>query len=207
MDANEKQQAWALIGELHETKGGSKAQLYRVVEVLGIEMVQTLLAETRAIEATGGLLRKDGERRTIGGVFFSLVQNRCSKEQYKRIFKPPRPPQPVPVPAAPLSSTATSAAPVQPPPSAPAPSEQAHQIAGVIVEKLKISAKKQIAVARDVDRVGVPEALAALRATLTVEQQGGRTDAEGKRLKPLVIWRTALDAVNKQVTVVGGSDL
>jgi hypothetical protein len=207
MDANEKQQARALIGELHETKGGSKAQLYRVVEVLGIEMVQMLLVETRSIEANGGLLRKDGERRTIGGVFFNLVQNRCSKEQYKLIFKPPRPPQPVPVPAAPPPSTATSAAPVQPLPLAPAPSEQAYQIAGVIAEKLKLSQKKQMAIARDVDRVGVPEALAALRATLKVEQQGGRTDAEGKRLKPLVIWRAALDAVNKQVIVVGGPDL
>ncbi|GAC1551751.1 MAG: hypothetical protein NVS2B7_27670 [Herpetosiphon sp.] len=54
------------------------------------------------------------------------------------------------------------------------------------------------ALARDVERVGVPQALAVLRATLKVEQQGGRTDAEGKRIKTLNVWQAAVEAMSKQ---------
>jgi len=123
------------------------------------------------------LLRKDGQRRTLGGVFFYLLRERCTPEQRKRIFWVWQP-------------KAKPTAPVAPP--LPPPSEQALQIAGVIIEKLKLSQKQQTSIARDVDRVGVPGAMQALRSTLKVEQQGGRKDAEGKRIKPLKVWQAAL---------------
>jgi len=44
----------------------------------------------------------------------------------------------------------------------------------------------------------VAEALAALRSTLKVEQQGGRKDGEGKRIKPLKVFQSALETVTKQ---------
>jgi len=169
--------------ELGEMEHNVQGQRYRAIAVLGIEVVQAVLAAARATEAGGGLLRTDGERRTIGGVCFALLKTHTTREQYTRIFWPaPRNPQP--------------AADGPPSPPAPEPSAQALQIAGVILEKLKISAKKQTAVAREVERVGVPAALAALRATIKVEQHGGRTDAEGTRIKPLEVWRTALDVAS-----------
>ncbi|MBA3946165.1 MAG: hypothetical protein H0X37_16575 [Herpetosiphonaceae bacterium] len=186
LETNDKQYAQTIMRELGETEHNVQGQLYRSIEVLGLEVVQAVLAETRETEANGGLLRKDGERRTLGGVFFALLKTHTTREQYKRIFWPaPRKPAPA----------ASDAPPPQP--VAPPPSDQAQQIAGVILEKLKISAKKQVTVAREVERAGIAAALAALRATQKVEQQGGRMDAEGTRIKPLELWRTALDVASK----------
>jgi len=168
---------------LGETERKVLAQLYRAVDVLGVEIVQAVVAEAQQVEANGGLLRRDGQRRTLGGVFFYLLRERCTPEQRKRIFWFGQP-------------KAKPRAPVQEP--LPPPSEQAMQIAGVIVEKLKLSQKKQTAIARDVERVGVPAALAALRSTQKVEQQGGRMDAEGKRMKPLHVWRAVVEQASKQ---------
>jgi len=177
------QQATIIMAELGETERIPHVQIRRAIEELGLEVVQATVIEARTTEATGGLLRKDGQRRTLGGVFFQLLRDRCTPEQRKRIFWV-------------AQIKAKPAAPVQEPP--PPPSEQALQIAGVIIEKLKLSQKKQTSIARDVDRVGVPAALAALRATLNVEQQGGRKAADGKRMKPLLIWRATLDVAAKQ---------
>jgi len=168
---------------LGETERMPRVQISRAITVLGLEVVQAVVTDAQTTEANGGLLRKDGQRRTLGGVFFALLRDRCTPEQRKRIFWLAQP-------------KAKPAAPVQEPP--PPPSEQALQIATVIIQKLKLSAKKQTAIARDVDRVGVAEALAALRSTLKVEQQGGRMAADGKRLKPLKVWQAAIEPLGKQ---------
>jgi len=173
------QQAKDIMAALGETERMPRVQISQAIEALGLDVVEAVVVEARTAEANGGLLRKDGQRRTLGGVFFYLLRERCTPEQRKRIFWV-------------WQRKAKSTAPVQELP--PPPSEQALQIAGVIVEKLKLSQKKQTAIARDVDRVGVAAALAALRSTQKVEQQGGRMDTEGKRMKPLKVWQAALGA-------------
>ncbi|GAC1533657.1 MAG: hypothetical protein NVS2B4_13900 [Ramlibacter sp.] len=100
LEANDRQQAQAIMRELGETERKVLPQLYRAIDVLGSEVVQAVLAEARETEAGGGLLRKDGERRTLGGVFFALLKTHTTREQYKRIFwpaphKPLTPPPPV----------------------------------------------------------------------------------------------------------------
>jgi hypothetical protein len=60
------------------------ALLARVLRRLGVERCQALLSDTLRLESQGGLLVRSGtRRRTPGGVFFSLVRERCSvKERY-----------------------------------------------------------------------------------------------------------------------------
>ncbi len=58
----------------------------------GIEQALASLQETLAIEAGGGLMVSNGERRrTPGGVFFYLVRGRLSKELRRQLF--PFPPK------------------------------------------------------------------------------------------------------------------
>jgi len=168
-------QALDIMGTLGETAHQPRVQISRAIELLGLDVVHAVVIEAQTTESNGGLLRQDGQRRTLGGVFFSLLRGHCTAEQRKHIFwidKPkPKKPQPVPVPP---------------------PSEQALGIAATIIQKLKLSPKKQAAIAREVDRVGVAEALTALRVTMKAEANGGRMDAEGKRLKPLQAFVAAL---------------
>ena len=80
----------AIAGELGETEDLPRRQIWRIVRTLGEERARAFLAETRALEARGGLPVPDGSRRrTPGGVFFHLVRAGVAPEERKTIFHPP----------------------------------------------------------------------------------------------------------------------
>jgi len=59
----------------------------KIVSVLGIERVSEYLQKTLTIEAEGGMMTIDGERRrSPGGVFFYVVKSELSKDERKQIF-------------------------------------------------------------------------------------------------------------------------
>lgn len=76
--------------QLNETDPGPVKTIARLVQVAGEERALALLAETLAVEADGGLLTEDGQRRrTPGGVFFKLAKAQLSSRERGRIFGPP----------------------------------------------------------------------------------------------------------------------
>lgn len=78
--------AQAIAEQLHEVEAEPRAQIERTVEIYGAELAQAVLQETLEIEAKGGMLVPDGSRRrTPGGVFFSLLRQRISRDEWRRI--------------------------------------------------------------------------------------------------------------------------
>jgi len=72
---------------LGETEPAPRAQVWRVVRVLGIERAQALYDRTVEGEAAGGMMLPDGSRRrTPGGVFFKLAREGATKQERRRIF-------------------------------------------------------------------------------------------------------------------------
>lgn len=66
------------------------ATIGRVVKVLGEKRALAILEEALKVEAEGGMLTDDGERRrTPGGVFFKLVKNQTTSRERGGIFGPP----------------------------------------------------------------------------------------------------------------------
>lgn len=95
-DAQEKKDAVrAATYEIAKTLNEPLVSLVnRVVWHLGIEQAQTFLQQALAIEAQGGMMIADGQRRrTLGGVFFKLVKDHIAatdKKLYGRIFGAPK---------------------------------------------------------------------------------------------------------------------
>src|SRR5690348_1441112 len=74
---------------LNETEKQSRRQIVFVVKHMGLEFAQTILQETLATEAQGGMMLPDGSRRrTPGGVFFRLVRDRVPPKVRYQIFRP-----------------------------------------------------------------------------------------------------------------------
>jgi hypothetical protein len=92
-----------IANALGEKEPGPRAQVGRVVRVLGIERAQALYEQTLAGEAAGGMMLPDGSRRrTPGGVFFKLARESATKQERQRIFPfQPKQGAPLPQPAAP----------------------------------------------------------------------------------------------------------
>jgi hypothetical protein len=91
---------------LGETEADPRRTLYRCLQRLGQDRCGALLAETLAVEAQGGCLRGDGQRRTPGGTFFYLTRTRCTPAERLYIFyPPPRPQRVAPPPRAVVPST------------------------------------------------------------------------------------------------------
>ncbi|MCS6910502.1 MAG: phosphorylated adapter RNA export RNA-binding domain-containing protein [Anaerolineales bacterium] len=107
MDPQEISEAAKKIAEqLGETGAGPREQIRRAFEVAGPETVQAALEEAQRIEASGGLMLKDGSRRrTPGGVFFYVLRQRVSREEWRRI-QPEAPKAPAPPPPPPLQPLA-----------------------------------------------------------------------------------------------------
>ena len=75
--------------ELGETEKIPLVQIATIIEKCGIEFAQARLAETKAIEAEGGMMLRDqSRRRTPGGVFFKLVRRNMTNAEVKKIFAP-----------------------------------------------------------------------------------------------------------------------
>lgn len=76
-----------IAGELGETATAPIEQIRQIIEQLGPERAQTLLAETQAIEAKGGLIiERLNRRRTPGGVYLFLARQACSESVLAQIF-------------------------------------------------------------------------------------------------------------------------
>lgn len=94
-----------LAAQLSETDDEPIQLLTAVVENCGVDFARQLLQETVEIEAQGGLMIKNGQRRrTTGGVFFYLARGRISHRLRNKIFgiqqsDQPKPPPPPPIPA------------------------------------------------------------------------------------------------------------
>jgi cold shock CspA family protein len=78
-----------IITALGETEPEPIGMIERVVAFLGTETSLELLRETQQIEEQGGMWLRDGSRRrTTGGVFFRLLQQRLTKSQRLSLFFP-----------------------------------------------------------------------------------------------------------------------
>jgi hypothetical protein len=80
--------ATAIADQLGETVGGARATIRRAVRTLGPERTQAFVAQALEVEANGGLLIPDGSRsrkRTLGGIFFSLVRTQISDDEAMQI--------------------------------------------------------------------------------------------------------------------------
>ena len=65
-------------------------RIKRIVKLCGLEQALTWADEAEAIQAAGGEMTRDGTRkRTLGGVFFRMVKDRVTQDQFFRIFPPP----------------------------------------------------------------------------------------------------------------------
>jgi PHAX RNA-binding domain len=78
-----------IADQLNETEKQARRQIIWIIKDMGLEFAQTVLQETLAIEAQGGMMLPDGSRRrTSGGVFFSLVRDRVPAKIRYQIFRP-----------------------------------------------------------------------------------------------------------------------
>jgi hypothetical protein len=72
-----------------DLREGNRAAVKRVVAAIGAEQSLALLRQALELEANGGMLTRDGQRRrTPGGVFFQLARVIVPKDQYPRVFPP-----------------------------------------------------------------------------------------------------------------------
>jgi hypothetical protein len=87
--ASKPKPTFAVIAdELGETETQPRGQLRAIVDALGDDAAQALLAEVQQIEADGGMLLPDGSRRrTPGGVFFHLAFARLTLDQRRKIYR------------------------------------------------------------------------------------------------------------------------
>ncbi len=87
MNDNPVTVAARVAGELNETDPAATGQIERIVECLGAEAALAFLQETLEVEASGGMMLRDGSRRrTPGGAFFYLVKGRISRQERAAIW-------------------------------------------------------------------------------------------------------------------------
>ncbi len=80
-----------IAAELGETEAAPKYEIDRIVEHCGEAFARAILAEAKAVEATGGMMTHDGSRRrTLGGIFFYLAHGRMTKDQKRVVFWKPK---------------------------------------------------------------------------------------------------------------------
>lgn len=79
-------QAAAIAAQLQESDAQALQQIQRAIEHCGLDFVQAVLVKTLDIEAEGGHLLSDGSRRrTPGGVFFRLLREQSSPDDWRHI--------------------------------------------------------------------------------------------------------------------------
>ncbi len=84
-----KAAAAQISDQLGETEWGPRKLIEAVVDLCGVEFAQQLLEESVRIEAEGGMMVVNDERkRTIGGIFFYLARGRMPLETRKIVFPP-----------------------------------------------------------------------------------------------------------------------
>lgn len=79
-----------LSKQIAETLGEPNIVFIRqIITVIGTERTQVFLTQAQETLAQGGLLRKDGQPRTSGGVFFYLVREGISKAERRQLWPSP----------------------------------------------------------------------------------------------------------------------
>src|SRR6185437_2079962 len=94
---------------LQEEGADAQQRLGRIVRCLGMERALALLVEAQRIEADGGMLTQDGQRRrTPGGVFYYLIRGELQgQRRYADLhfiwpeLQPPKAPRPASAPPSP----------------------------------------------------------------------------------------------------------
>jgi len=75
--------------QLGEAEWGPRKLIEAVVDLCGVEFAQQLLDESLRIDADGGMMVVNEERkRTLGGIFFYLARGRMPLETRKIVFPP-----------------------------------------------------------------------------------------------------------------------
>jgi len=78
-----------IAAQLGETEQEPIRQLRRAVRILGGERVRGLVTQALEVEASGGMMVRDGsQRRTLGGVFFHLARTDLGQKEFYRVFRP-----------------------------------------------------------------------------------------------------------------------
>lgn len=90
MSQDEMQSLAAQIADtLGETEPGPCAQIAAIIEKCGMETARSLLEETQAIQAKGGMMLPNKSRmRTPGGVYFYLARKQLPRDVARTIFLP-----------------------------------------------------------------------------------------------------------------------
>jgi len=87
-----------IAAQLKETEPAVVQQIQRALQFCGAETVNAILRETLDIEARGGMMLPDSDRRrTTGGIFFLLLRQRTDPEIWRRIRSGEPQPQAAPV--------------------------------------------------------------------------------------------------------------
>lgn len=99
-----------MAAQLEETEKVPLRQLELFVRLTSVSLAQALLKETLEIEAAGGLMTNDGQRRrSKGGVFFYMARPRVSSPIRHLVFtRKGKLPAPKEVPAQDVNSAAAS---------------------------------------------------------------------------------------------------
>ena len=80
----------AIADRLGETQSRQRSQIHLIVKRCGEDFARDLLAQTLEIEAQGGMMTHDGQRRrTPGGVFFYLAKGQMAPDLRKQLFPYP----------------------------------------------------------------------------------------------------------------------
>jgi hypothetical protein len=74
-----------IAAALGETEPLARYMIRRAVRFLGEEAVREVVARAHAIDQAGGLRRRDGQRRTVGGVFFNVLRWQVSPPMWRKI--------------------------------------------------------------------------------------------------------------------------
>ncbi len=143
-----------------------------VITVLGQARADELLQQTLEIEAAGGILTVQGDRRrTPGGVYLKLLKEQISPEEQERIFiDGPK--------TKPKGTSEGGADPADPLPIGPLPWDEARrEISGLIKLPLERASVK-------ITLVGRPSQVSKAKSCVVVAMKGSRPPSLPKGLPP-----------------------
>ncbi|MBE2236712.1 MAG: hypothetical protein IAE81_02920 [Caldilineaceae bacterium] len=169
-----------------------------VAAMVGMEAVEALFQRTLAIEAEGGMMTKQGERRrTSGGIFFLLARDQMSARQRRKVFG--LPPSPLNT-KKPPKTPAPPSTPKPPPPPKPPPLTL-EQAGALLKATLSIDPQKRGIAVMKTTIIGRPKQIKKLDACTLVVLGQKAPPAMPKGLPPVPDTSKATIAVfvsNKQ---------
>src|SRR5262245_8951571 len=143
-----------------------------VISVLGQDRASDLLQQTLQIEAAGGIMTAQGDRRrTAGGVYLKLLKEQISSEEQERIFSGgPK--------TKPKGTQEDGASASNPPPLGPLPWDEARlEISRLVKLPLEKASVK-------ITLVGRPNQVSKAKSCVVVAMKGSRPPSLPKGLPP-----------------------